>query len=567
MPEGPDRFLWLRAAGVLLAAAAGLSAQTLSVVSAASFDRDGTLAPEMIATGFSAAIGARVSVGGSPLPFTLAGYSISIRDSAGREAPAPLFSVANGQISFLVPGGTASGNATVSLRGEDRVLAAGPVRIAAVAPGIFTANASGSGAAAGLVLTAGPDGARTVSELFQRAEGGAFLPRPFTLDAGEVYLLLFGTGIRGQRSGVTATIGGQPAPVSGAAAQGTFAGLDQVNLGPLAHEFSDHRGELEVVVTVDGVPSNRVTIAPNPPALGEWGTRAPLLEANSEMAVAEVGGKIFVLGGYPSDRQTTDSVQVYDPVGDGWGPATPMPIALNHNMAAPVNGRLYLIGGQTTDAGAGNFSDRVFEYNPATRAWRERARMPTARGAGVAVVVEGRIYVAGGRPPRGADFAVYDPQTDLWRVLPDLPTARNHLAGAAIGGRVYIAGGRFQGGFQSPQSDALEVYDPATNSWSARAAMPRPRGGINGLEAHGCLHVFGGEGNSSAPNGLYADHDVYNPTTDTWTSLDPMPVPVHGVTGAVFLSGLIYLPGGGTSQGGSSGGLQHQVNRPGVVCR
>ncbi len=226
-----------------------------------------------------------------------------------------------------------------------------------------------------------------------------------------------------------------------------------------------------------------------------------------------------------------------------------------------------MIGGQTTDAGAGNFSDRVFEYDPATRQWRERARMPTARGAGVAVVVDGKIYVAGGRPPRGADFAVYDPQADSWRALPDLPTQRNHLAGAPVGGKVYIVGGRFEGGAGSPQSDAVEVYDPAANTWSSRARMPKPRGGINGLEAHGCIHVFGGEGNAGGPNGLHPDHDVYNPATDTWTRLLPMPIPVHGVTGAVFLGGLIYLPGGGTNQGGNSGSLHHQVFRPDMVCR
>jgi hypothetical protein len=39
------------------------------------------------------------------------------------------------------------------------------------------------------------------------------------------------------------------------------------------------------------------------------------------------------------------------------------------------------------------------------------------------------------------------------------------------------------------------------------------------------------------------------------------------VTGAAFLSGLIYLPGGGISEGGSSGGLQHQVYRPAMLCR
>jgi N-acetylneuraminic acid mutarotase len=324
---------------------------------------------------------------------------------------------------------------------------------------------------------------------------------------------------------------------------------------------------VDLVVTADGVASNAVRISPNAPGLGEWGTRAGLLEPNSEYAVAELNGRIYVMGGYPATRQTQRTVQVYNPVSDAWELATPLPLPLNHNMSATVNGKLYMIGGQLTDAGAGNFSDRVFEYDPETKEWRERARMPAARGAGVAVVADGKIYVAGSRPPRGADFAVYDPATDTWRTLPDLPTQRNHLAGAAVGGKIYIVGGRFEGGAQSPQTDRVEVYDPATNTWTARAPMPRPRGGINGLEALGCIHIFGGEGNPTGPNNLYPDHDVYNPVTDAWTSFGPMPVPVHGVTGAVFLNGLIYLPGGGTAIGGNSGSLHHQVFRPDMVCR
>jgi hypothetical protein len=386
------------------------------------------------------------------------------------------------------------------------------------------------------------------------------------MNPGELFITLYGTGIRGWSGSVTATLAGRPVPVLAAVAQGTFEGLDQINLGPLP-SVTDRRGEVDLEITVDGVTANRVTVAPNGPALGQWGTRGQLLEANSEMAVGELAGKIYVLGGYPATRQTKNTVQLYDPIEDRWELTAPMPIPLNHNMAASVAGKLYMIGGQVTDAGEGNFSDRVFEYDPNTRQWTERARMPTARGGAVPVVVDGKIYVAGGRPPRGADFAVYDPATDTWGALPNMPTPRNHLAGAAVNGRVYIIGGRFEGGAQSPQSAAVEVYDPATNSWSARAAMPKPRGGLNGIAAHGCIHVFGGEGNPGGFLGMYADHDVYNPITNTWTSLAPMPTPIHGVTGLAFINGLIHLPGGGTALGGNSGSLIHQVYRPAIVCR
>jgi N-acetylneuraminic acid mutarotase len=97
--------------------------------------------------------------------------------------------------------------------------------------------------------------------------------------------------------------------------------------------------------------------------------------------------------------------------------------------------------------------------------------------------------------------------------------------------------------------------------------MLRPRGGVNGIAANGCFHLFGGEGNPEHPYGIYPDHDYYNPVTDTWHRLENMPIAIHGVTGLAFLKGLIHLPGGGTAVGGSSGSTIHQVYKPAMSCK
>jgi len=293
-----------------------------------------------------------------------------------------------------------------------------------------------------------------------------------------------------------------------------------------------------------------------------WDTRAQLIDANSEMAVAELDGKIYVLGGYPASRVTVRTVQVYDTATDRWSLTTPMPIALNHQMATAVNGRLYVIGGQTTDSGTGSFTNTVFEFNPATSNWTSKASMPTSRSAGASAVIGNRIYVAGGRPPRGADFAVYDTSSNLWTTLPNLPTARNHLATCAIGGKVYVAGGRLGGGFTSAMTNVLEVFDPATMMWSTRAPMPTTRGGVNGIAVGDCFFVFGGEG----PSGVFDEMEMYVQPQNRWYSLESLPVAVHGVTGAAFVNGWIHLPGGGTSTGGSSGSRLHQVFWVGGIC-
>lgn len=313
------------------------------------------------------------------------------------------------------------------------------------------------------------------------------------------------------------------------------------------------------------------------PALAEWQTRAALLEANSETAVAQIGDKIYVLGGYPRLRITVDTAQEYDAKTDTWRLIAPIPVKTNHAMAAAVNGKLYVIGGQSTAGGrrvggsfqreAPGFLATVFEWTPATDSWTAKAPMPSRRSGGTAVVLGGKIYVAGGRTREtGDDFAVYDPKSDRWTTLPEIPTQRNHLGAAVIDGKIYVVGGRFGPGFRSERTDAVEMYDPKTNRWTKKKPMLRARGGLNVVAANGCIHAFGGEGNDEAASGVYPDHDVYNPKTDTWQSLPPIPTPVHGVTGMAVINGWIHFPGGGTRIGGSSGSTVHQVVKVDMSC-
>jgi N-acetylneuraminic acid mutarotase len=327
-------------------------------------------------------------------------------------------------------------------------------------------------------------------------------------------------------------------------------------------------GSTYVVATLSNRPgvADSVRVRVRIPIDGEWGIRAPLLENNSEFALAEANGKLYVLGGYPPQQgpnRTSRTVQVFDIASDRWqlGPQLPQPN--NHGMAAAVNGKIYLLGGQTTDDQQGATAvDMVYELDPARGTWVEKARMPTARSGGVAVAHGGKIYVAGGRVPRGNDFAAYDPAADRWEVLPDLPSQRNHIAGAAINGRIHIVGGRLGNGLSPLKSTAHEVFDPQTRTWTTAAPMLSGRSGINGVMARGCFHVWGGEG----PSGMTPQHEFYDPRTNQWTSLLNMPLPIHGVVGSAFVDGLIWVTGGGTQVGGSSGSLHNQTYRPVVSC-
>src|SRR5688500_1837781 len=114
---------------------------------------------------------------------------------------------------------------------------------------------------------------------------------------------------------------------------------------------------------------------PPPPQMdgGEWGTRAALIEPNSELPVAELHGKLYLLGGYPGTRLTVRTVQIYDIASDRWELGPSLPQLNNHGMAASVNGKIYLIGGQTA-ADGDPYVDTVYELDPAKGQWVAKAR-------------------------------------------------------------------------------------------------------------------------------------------------------------------------------------------------
>lgn len=289
----------------------------------------------------------------------------------------------------------------------------------------------------------------------------------------------------------------------------------------------------------------------------------------SEHAVVEFDGHVWVLGGYPPGRLPSDLVQVYDPSISRWtlGPTLPQPI--HHTHVAAVDGKLYLFGGEIAGGSTGQQEEFVAEtwvHDPAVGGWERRAPMPTARSGGGKAVVDGKIYVAGGRPPGGHAFEVYDPATDTWEKLPDMPTQRNHLAMVAIDGKIIVAGGRTGPGATAPRVDTVEVYDPQTRIWSTAASLPAPRGGVTAAAHNGCMFVFGGEGEPTHVLGLTPTAYAYNPRIDEWTQLPDLPIAMHGLKGSAVIDGRIFLPGGGITLGGNSGTNAMQVYRPTLNC-
>jgi uncharacterized protein (TIGR03437 family) len=240
-----------------------IPALNLANVSGASF-RGAALASESIVTAFGTGLATTSEQATSiPLPTSLGGTTIRVRDSAGIERPAPLFFVAPMQMSYQIPPGTLTGTAMIIATSGGGAVSTGIAQITAVAPGLFSANANGQGAPAA-VMQRRRGNVDTFEPVAQFDEIQVrFVTRPIDLgpETDQVYLLLFGTGIRFRSSlaAVTCQLGGTSSEVFYAGAQGGFVGLDQVNVGPLPQSLIG-RGEVDLLLTVDGQAANTVRI-------------------------------------------------------------------------------------------------------------------------------------------------------------------------------------------------------------------------------------------------------------------------------------------------------------------
>jgi N-acetylneuraminic acid mutarotase len=270
------------------------------------------------------------------------------------------------------------------------------------------------------------------------------------------------------------------------------------------------------------------------PATDHWTKKKPMALPAHHVALTEYHGKIYAFGGFvapqsgPAAWVPINNSWEYDPVADTWKALAPLPTKRGSPVAAVVNDKIYVIGGATTPPGSHQTSidqmqaqvclGTVEEYDPATNTWRDRTPMPTPRNHAAIGVVNGKIYVIGGRTGAAfiglaSDVSVveeYDPATNTWGPpRARMPTARSALAAGVYNGRIYVAGGEFQDPQMMATFRAVEAYDPARNAWTTIPSLPVSRHGLAGGMIGSRFYVVGGDVQSSG-TGVHvstAEHD------------------------------------------------------------
>ena len=222
----------------------------MTVVSSASYS------PNRIASGgFISLFGAGLSTltMNGPISSSLAGVTLTVICANQAKYEGQLFYISPTQVNALLPT-IPAGPATIVITSPVNKTTDNIV-INAVSPEFYTVNQQGTGQAAGVLQTnLGTQAeSQTVFSILNELIPVEFKP-------GDNFLLLFGSGIRGQNPAIPdyALIGGQSFPIIYAGDQLQYEGLDQVTI-PVPTSLKG-RGVLDVQVVIDGIPANLVSI-------------------------------------------------------------------------------------------------------------------------------------------------------------------------------------------------------------------------------------------------------------------------------------------------------------------
>lgn len=301
---------------------------------------------------------------------------------------------------------------------------------------------------------------------------------------------------------------------------------------------------------------------------GQWSVKPEMPTGRQEIYADSADGMIYVPGGILTDVVTTTSVfEAFDVKANRWLTLAPLPSPRHHITPAIIGSQLYAIGGFDGPFPEWEMKADMFVYDIQRNTWKKGASLPEPQGEHVAVVVDNKIHVIGGRVTTGEGKShfdafidtrvhnIYDPKTGKWSRGAEALTARNSAGAAVIDGLLYVVGGRRNvvqpDGKQLQQNiGTLEVYDAKTNSWKTLAPMPEALGGIAATASGGKLYVVGGE--QWAPeHKVFSSVWVYDPNTDNWHRESELLTARHGLA-AASVNGVVYSIGGCTVVGGGA---------------
>ncbi|MCL2133945.1 MAG: hypothetical protein FWH37_00070 [Candidatus Bathyarchaeota archaeon] len=193
--------------------------------------------------------------------------------------------------------------------------------------------------------------------------------------------------------------------------------------------------------------------------------------------------------------------------------------------------------------------------------WITKNALPVERVPMSGVVTSnGLIYVI-----TSDAIDVYNPVTDTWTTKTPMPTSRDHFGAAVYKNKIYVIGGYCDEANDRHTVAVNEVYDVVSDTWETKTLMPSARGEFSVNVFNGKIYVIGGSKNRFGIEDIGFESNVnlvYDTATDTWSSKTPIPRQFVGVAPYIregvsgVIDGKIYLASWGTTDIASWGAIE-----------
>jgi N-acetylneuraminic acid mutarotase len=291
------------------------------------------------------------------------------------------------------------------------------------------------------------------------------------------------------------------------------------------------------------------------PATDTWTQKTPMPTPREGLAAAAFQGKIYCFGGRNVSKDysiSTNLNEVYDTETDSWETKTPMPTARSGLKANEVGGKIYLIGGwiESESSSITDKSNKAEIYDPGTDTWTTGSQIPTPVAGYASAVLDGKIYIISGvasGSTRTNLTQIYDTEKDKWSLGVPIPMSVSSAAAGAITGEkaakaIYVIGGS-NDTYPLNGQYTNQVYFAEANSWVTAAPMPIDRAGLTVAVVNDTLYVMGGGHNIFVMDSTVVMQ--YTPFAIAFSATEPFPsslvlVGLAGIALAVIGS-LVYL--------------------------
>jgi N-acetylneuraminic acid mutarotase len=279
-------------------------------------------------------------------------------------------------------------------------------------------------------------------------------------------------------------------------------------------------------------------------------------QKREDCSFVETDGKFYLIGG-----RGILPVEVFDPATNTWEKRKKTPFEMHHFQGISYNSEIYVVGGMSGRFPHEKPFDSIYIYNPAKDEWRKGAEIPVnrRRGSGGAVVYKNKIYFICGIQDGHYEgtvswLDVLDLSTGKWQTLADAPYGRDHVQTVVINDKIYVAGGRRTSSKTNQIADLtlpeVDVYDLKKQGWKTLPPsenMPTERAGATTVAYKRKLIVIGGE--SVKQEKSHNNVEVLDTKKSNWNAFPPLVTGRHD-TQAIYFKNAIYIVAGSANRGG-----------------